>query len=54
MVQVEIMYTKEAFKEREIAEYKTLKEAQDFINMCLKWGINIKSCNILTNPPDKG
>jgi len=30
-----------------ISEYRTKKEAQSFIDMCLKWGIGISSCKIV-------
>ena len=49
-VYVKTVYTDDSYREPNISEYNSTKEAQAFIDTCLKWGIGIISCDITTKP----
>lgn len=46
-VYVKTTYESQNMQEPNISEYNSEKEANVFINTCLKWGIGIVSCKII-------
>ena len=48
MVYVKTVYTKESFRLPNISAYRTEKEASSFRRICLKHGIGIVSCEIVS------
>ncbi len=47
MVKVQTVYGSDYGRSPNISEYKTREEAEQFIETCLKWGIDIVSCEII-------
>ena len=44
---VKTIYGPTSFREPDITEYNSKKEAKIMIRTCLKWGIDIVSCKII-------
>jgi hypothetical protein len=47
-VYVKTTYESQTMQEPDISEYDSKEEANGFITTCLKWGIGIVSCNIIS------
>lgn len=45
-IYVRTVYAEHSYQEPNISSYDSEKEAKDFIDTCLKWGIGIVSCEI--------
>ena len=49
MIYVKTVYHEKHMRLPNISKYPTKKEADSFIKTCLKWGIDIVSCKIVTD-----
>ena len=47
MTKVKTVYNKRSFRDPDISEYSTRKEAESMVEITLKWGIGIVSCEIV-------
>jgi len=47
-VYVKTVYSRQHTREPNISEYDSVEDAQTFIDGCLKWGIGIVSCEIIS------
>lgn len=47
IVYVKTAYGGKSMRLPNVSKYSTKKDANSFIKMCLKWGMNIVSCEII-------
>ena len=47
-IYVKTVYSPQHMREPNISEYDSIKKANTFIDICLKWGIGIVSCEIIS------
>ena len=52
-IYVKTVYSKQHIREPNISEYDSIEDANTFIDTCLKWGIGIASCEIISGEMSK-